>query len=182
MDEFIKFILLLHSNHDSFEVLSNVLSQPLRQADILHSCVCRINDILLLLGLATDLRNQNSKFTENIGLEDCSSQIDYHHEDELLELFRTHFITTDDQHRVIEANEVEEHLLVTLFVTLPIIISTIVVIVRRNPRLPSVICLRVDVRLLDEEEPHAGYQVQVNDEECIEVQHLHQTFIALVHV
>lgn len=158
-DELFKLLLLLHSNHDSLEVLSDVLTQPLWQADILHSCVRCVNDTLLLRGLTADLRDQDSKFTENVGLENGSSQIDHHHEHELLELFRTHFITTDDQHRVIEANEVEEHLLVTLFVTLPIIVSAIVVIIRRNPRLPPVISFGVDVSLLNEEEPHAGHQV-----------------------
>ena len=158
-DEFLEFLLLLHSNHDSLEVLSNVLSKPLWQADILHGCVSRVNDILLLLGLATNLSNQNSELSKDVGLEDRSGQVDHHHEYELLKLFWAHFITTDYQYRVIEAYIVEEHLLVTLFVTLPIIVSTVVVIIRRNPWLPSVIYLRVDVSLLNEEEPHASHQV-----------------------
>ena len=151
--------MLLHSNHDSLKVLSNVLTKPLRQANILHGSVCCVNDTLLLRRLASNLSNQNGKFTKDVGLEDSSSQVDYNHKCEFLELFWAHFISTDDQHRVIEANKVEEHLLVSLFVTLPIVVSSIVVIIRWNPWLPPVISLRVDVSLLDEEEPHAGHQV-----------------------
>ena len=116
------------------------------------------------MGLAADLGNQDREFTEDVGLENRSSQVDHHHEDELLQLFRTHFIATDDQHRVVQADKVEEHLLVSLLVALPVVVNAVIVIVRRDPWLPSVVSQRIFVGDLNEEEPHAGHQVQVDDE------------------
>ena len=98
LDERVKVVLLLHSLHDGLEVLSDILTKMLRQVDVLHRRVRSVDNFLVLLRLAAHLGDQHGKLTENVGLEDGTSQVDNDHEDDLGQLFGTHLVTTDDQH------------------------------------------------------------------------------------
>lgn len=96
--ERVKVVLLLHCLHDGLEVLSDILAKMLRQVDVLHCRVCSVDNFLVLLRLAAHLSDQDSKLTENVGLEDGTSQVDNNHEDDLGQLFGTHLVTTDNEH------------------------------------------------------------------------------------
>ena len=99
-----------------------------------------------------------------------------------MELLGAHFIATDDQHRVVKADKVAEEV-VALLVLVPVFVIAIIVVVGWDPGLvPGAFLFGQQVGLLDEEEPHAGHQVQVNDEKGVVVEHLEQTFAALLHV
>ena len=182
LDERVELVLLLHGEHDGLEVLSDVRSERLRQVDILHGCVSHVDDFLLLLRFTTDLCNQHSQLTENVGLENGTSQVNDDHKDDLWELLWPHFIATDDKHRVVEANDVKEDLSAALLVFEPVVVCTIIVVIRGNPWLVTIINQGLFVSLLNKEEPKACDQVKVDDEEHVVVQHLHQNLGAFLHV
>ena len=115
-------------------------------------------------------------------MENGTSQVNDDHEDEVGELLGTHLVTADNEHRVVEADEVEEQLLVTGIVPFPVIVITVEEIVRGDPRLVPVIFLRELVGALNSEEPEAGDHMEVDDEENVVVEHLKHTLGALLHV
>ena len=129
----------MHCDHDCLEVLTDVLAQIRGQIHVLHSCVCRVDDRLLLLRLAAYLCDKHSQLSENVRLENRTSQVDNDHEDDLRELLRAHLIATDDEHRVVEADEVEEDLVFSRLVALPEVVIAVVEIVGRDPGLVPLI-------------------------------------------
>ena len=82
-DRFLEvFELLLrgHCNHDLLEVLSDVLTHGMGQLDVCHGCIRQINDLLLLLRLASDLADEDGDFTDDVGLVNRAHQIYDDHE------------------------------------------------------------------------------------------------------
>mmetsp|Transcript_30599 Transcript_30599/g.40713 ORF Transcript_30599/g.40713 Transcript_30599/m.40713 type:complete len:205 (-) Transcript_30599:864-1478(-) len=181
-DERVELVLLLHRKHDRLEVLAYIFSKVLRQIHIMHRSVCSVNDLLLLLGLAADLGNENGQLSENVGLENGTCQVDDDHKDDLWELLRAHLVTANDEHRVVEADEVQEDLLLVRLILHPVIVVAVVEVVGRDPRLITAVLERQLVGLLAEEEPHARHQVQVDDKKHVIVEHLHHDLRAFFHV
>jgi len=181
LEEVLQLIGLQLRRRRTLEELSDVVPKNFRQVDVLHSRV-RIVDLRLhLLALRAHLGDQDGKFAENVGLENGTCQVDHDHEDEFFELLWAHFITTDDQDRIIEADPVTEHVFVIL-VPIPEGIRAVIVVVGWHPRLVTAIFERLLVGHLDHEEPHAADQVQVDDEEHVIVQHHHHDLAALVEI
>ena len=79
--EVFELFLRGHRNHDLLEVLSDVLTHGMGQLDVCHSCIRQINDLLLLLRLATDLADEDRDFTDDVGLVDRTHQVYDDHED-----------------------------------------------------------------------------------------------------
>ena len=79
--EVFELFLRGHRNHDLLEVLSDVLSHGMGQLDVCHGCIRQINDLLLLLRLATDLADEDRDFTDDVGLVDRTHQVYDNHED-----------------------------------------------------------------------------------------------------
>lgn len=182
LEEASQLILLRHGLHNGLEVLSNIFPEGLGQMHVLHGSVRSVDNLLLLGGLAAHLCNQDSQLTEDVGLENGTSQVDDYHKDELLQFLGAHLVTANDQHGVVKAHQIEEKLLVTLVVLDPVGVVSIVVVIGRDPGLVPIILLRKLVGLLNEEEPETGDQVEINDEEHVIVEHLEHTLGALLHV
>ena len=79
--EVFELFLRGHRNHDLFKVLSDVLSHGMGQLDVCHGCIRQINDLLLLLGLASNLADEDGNLTDNVGLVDSAHQVYDDHED-----------------------------------------------------------------------------------------------------
>ena len=79
--EVFELFLRGHRDHDLLEVLSDVLTHGMGQLDVCHGCIRQINDLLLLLRLASDLANEDGDFTDDVGLVDCAHQVYDDHKD-----------------------------------------------------------------------------------------------------
>ena len=144
---------------------------------------------MLLLRLATNLTDQYSDFTDDIGLVYGTHEINNDHINELSHLSRPHLITTDDQNRIVDADEVEEPELF-IFVSFPKVVITIVPVIGWLPR--SNVCifspnqkhlsLMLMISLLDEVEPEACDYVEIYQEEKVIVEDLEQDLRALLDV
>ena len=87
----------------ALEEFSDLITELLGQVYITHGCVSSIDLALHLLAFDSDLRDQDGELTEDISLENGTSQVDHDAEYEFTELFRAQFVATDDQDGVIEA-------------------------------------------------------------------------------
>ena len=108
LQEAVELVLLSHGGDDFFEVLSDLLAQTFAELDILHGSVGRINCILLRGTILVHLTNENRQLSENVGLHNCTSQVNHNHKDQLVELLGSQLITTDNQDRVVKADGVHE--------------------------------------------------------------------------
>ena len=79
--EVFELFLRGHCDHDLFEVFSDVLTHGMGQLDVCHGCIRQINDLLLLLRLASDLANEDGDFTDDVGLVDRAHQVYDDHKD-----------------------------------------------------------------------------------------------------
>ena len=183
--ELFQEVVQLVGNHlcltRALEELSDFITKWARQVNVLHGRVCVVDRLLLALRLGADLSDQHGQLTENVRLENGTRQVNHHHEDQLLELFGTHLVATDDQDGVVQADPVEEHALVVL-IPVPESIRAIVVVVGGHPRLVTAIFLGLHIGLQDKEEPEAANQVKVDNEEHVIVQHHHHNLATLVEI
>ena len=121
--------------------LTDLVLEWLRQINILHRHIGIVDFFLLSFRLRANLRDQDGKLTEDIGLENGAGQIDHHHEDQLAELLRSHFIASDDKHRVVKTDPVNEEVF-TIIIAVPEGIISVVVVIRWYPRLVTAVFLR----------------------------------------
>lgn len=133
LQEAVELILLGHGRDDLFEVLADLLAQALAKLDVLHGRVCRVDCALLLGTILVHLTDENRQLSENVGLHNCTCQVNHDHEYKLVELFGSKLITSNDEDRVVEADRVHEEEVLTDIVGPEWIIS-IIEVIRWHPR------------------------------------------------
>lgn len=140
--EFVEELLQLGLAHlgvtSTLEEFTDLILEALVEAHIRHGHVCIVNLLLLGLRFGADLGDQDGQLTEDVSLENGTGQVNHYHENQFFELLRAHFIATDDQHGVVEADPVQEHSIV-VFVPIPERIIAIVIVVRWDPGLVTAV-------------------------------------------